>query len=61
MFDIFIEEHVAIDGDDPEHVQWIYKHALKRAQEFHIQGITYRLTQGKYFASNNQSTNKPTD
>eukprot|EP00794_Sanderia_malayensis_P018927 gene18927-20831_t len=39
-------ENVPIDGDDPDHVQWIYKQALKRSQEFHIQGLTYRLTQG---------------
>ncbi len=44
---LFSLENVAIDGDDPEHVQWIYKQGLKRAEEFHIQGLTYRLTQGK--------------
>lgn len=37
---------VSIDGDDPEHTKWIYDRALKRAEEYHISGVTYRLTQG---------------
>lgn len=37
---------VAIDGDDPEHVQWIHEKSLERAREYNIQGVTYRLTQG---------------
>jgi ubiquitin-activating enzyme E1 C len=39
-------EEVAIDGDDPNHCQWIYEKSLERAQEFSIEGVTYRLTQG---------------
>jgi len=35
-----------VDGDDPEHIQWIYERALARAQEFNISGVTYKLTQG---------------
>lgn len=35
-----------MDNDDPEHVQWIYEQALRRAQEFNIPGVTYSLTQG---------------
>ncbi|XP_055952040.1 NEDD8-activating enzyme E1 catalytic subunit-like [Argiope bruennichi] len=36
----------SIDGDDPEHVRWIYERALERAAEYNIPGVTYRLTQG---------------
>lgn len=42
----FKSENVAIDGDDPEHIEWIYKHSLERANDYNIHGITYRLTQG---------------
>ncbi len=35
-----------VDGDNPEHIQWIQDCATKRAQEFHISGVTYSLTQG---------------
>ncbi|XP_076304693.1 ubiquitin-like activating enzyme 3 [Tachypleus tridentatus] len=37
---------VEIDGDDPEHIQWIYEKSLDRATMYNIHGITYRLTQG---------------
>lgn len=37
---------VTIDGDDPVHLKWLYEKALDRANEFGIQGVTYRLTQG---------------
>lgn len=36
----------SIDGDNPDHIMWIYDNASKRADEYKIQGITYRLTQG---------------
>jgi hypothetical protein len=35
-----------VDGDDPNHLKWIYETALARAKEFSITGITYTLTQG---------------
>lgn len=35
-----------IDGDNPDHVKWICNAASTRADEFGIQGVTYRLTQG---------------
>jgi len=41
-----ISETVAIDGDDPHHLDWIYQRSLERAEEFRIAGVTYRLTQG---------------
>ncbi|XP_047319334.1 NEDD8-activating enzyme E1 catalytic subunit [Impatiens glandulifera] len=34
------------DPDDPEHMQWVYSEAVKRAELFGIQGVTYSLTQG---------------
>lgn len=36
----------AFDEDDPEHMQWVYSEALKRAELFGIPGVTYSLTQG---------------
>ncbi|KAK5650751.1 hypothetical protein RI129_001780 [Pyrocoelia pectoralis] len=36
----------AIDGDDPQHVTWIYEKSLERASQFNIAGVTYRLVQG---------------
>ncbi|EQL01155.1 NEDD8-activating enzyme E1 catalytic subunit [Ophiocordyceps sinensis CO18] len=35
-----------LDKDDPEHVNWLYRKALARSQEFNIPGVTYALTQG---------------
>lgn len=35
-----------LDTDDPEHIQWVMDTALARAQRFHIDGITWSLTQG---------------
>ncbi len=35
-----------IDGDDVNHLKWIYERSLERANEFNIEGVTYRLTQG---------------
>lgn len=37
---------VAVDGDDPTHIQWIFEQSLDRAKEYSIEGVTYRLTQG---------------
>ncbi|XP_046738420.1 NEDD8-activating enzyme E1 catalytic subunit [Diprion similis] len=35
-----------IDGDDPQHINWIYEKSNERAVQFSIQGLTYRLVQG---------------
>jgi ubiquitin-activating enzyme E1 C len=35
-----------LDNDDPEHITWLWRKALKRAEEFKIPGVTYSLTQG---------------
>lgn len=35
-----------IDGDDPQHINWIYEKSSERAAQFGIQGVTYRLVQG---------------
>jgi ubiquitin-activating enzyme E1 C len=35
-----------VDGDDPNHIQWIYERSVARAKEFNISGVTYKLTQG---------------
>uniref|UniRef100_A0A914RKH9 NEDD8-activating enzyme E1 catalytic subunit n=1 Tax=Parascaris equorum TaxID=6256 RepID=A0A914RKH9_PAREQ len=42
--DLFSGE--ALDTDKPDHVQWVYKAALKRAQKFGIEGVDLRLTLG---------------
>ncbi|XP_030372730.1 nedd8-activating enzyme E1 catalytic subunit [Scaptodrosophila lebanonensis] len=38
--------NVPLDGDDPQHLAWVYERALERANQFNITGITYRLVQG---------------
>ena len=35
-----------LDGDDPEHIQWITQKAQARALEYGITGVNFRLTQG---------------
>ncbi|KAJ3417603.1 hypothetical protein HDV05_000060 [Chytridiales sp. JEL 0842] len=35
-----------VDGDDPEHLKWLFQTASARAAEFNITGVTYSLTQG---------------
>lgn len=37
---------VPIDGDDPQHISWIYEKSMERALQFNITGLTYRLVQG---------------
>ncbi|XP_019851860.1 PREDICTED: NEDD8-activating enzyme E1 catalytic subunit-like isoform X2 [Amphimedon queenslandica] len=37
---------VSIDGDNPDHIMWLFEKAQQRAEEFRIQGVSYRLTQG---------------
>ena len=37
---------VGVDGDNPQHLQWIFERALSRAKSYNITGVTYRLTQG---------------
>lgn len=39
-------DNVAIDGDSPEHIQWIYEKSCERAKQFGISGVTLRLVQG---------------
>ncbi|SMQ51274.1 unnamed protein product [Zymoseptoria tritici ST99CH_1A5] len=39
-------KEITLDTDDPEHITWLYQTALKRAQEYNIQGVTYSMTQG---------------
>ena len=43
----FLTEGVPLDGDDPDHIQWIFQKSLERASQYNIRGVTYRLTQGK--------------
>lgn len=35
-----------LDGDDPQHVSWVYEKAQERASTFNITGLSYRLVQG---------------
>uniref|UniRef100_A0A8C9TV71 NEDD8-activating enzyme E1 catalytic subunit n=1 Tax=Scleropages formosus TaxID=113540 RepID=A0A8C9TV71_SCLFO len=39
-------EDVPLDGDNPEHIKWVFQKSQERASEFNITGVTYRLTQG---------------
>lgn len=34
------------DADNTDHMKWMFDTATKRADEFNIKGVTYRLTQG---------------
>lgn len=45
---VFVIDGVVLDGDDPEHIQWVYQKSVERAAEFNITGVTYRLTQGEH-------------
>ncbi|EOA20640.1 hypothetical protein CARUB_v10000952mg [Capsella rubella] len=36
----------SFDPDVPEHMQWVYDEAIRRAELFGIPGVTYSLTQG---------------
>jgi NEDD8-activating enzyme E1 len=39
-------KEITLDTDDPEHITWLYKMALERANQFNIPGVTYSMTQG---------------
>ncbi|VUZ56702.1 unnamed protein product [Hymenolepis diminuta] len=43
---ICVLANVAIDGDSPEHLEWIYNRSCERAKEFGIQGVNMRLVKG---------------
>lgn len=34
------------DSDDMEHISWVYNTAVERAEQFHIHGVTFQMTQG---------------
>lgn len=40
------DEPISIDGDDPQHITWIFEKAMERANQYGIKGVNYRLTQG---------------
>ncbi|ORZ31115.1 hypothetical protein BCR44DRAFT_123515 [Catenaria anguillulae PL171] len=35
-----------LDGDNPDHIQWVFDKATERANQFGIRGVTYSLAQG---------------
>uniref|UniRef100_A0AC35TGX9 NEDD8-activating enzyme E1 catalytic subunit n=1 Tax=Rhabditophanes sp. KR3021 TaxID=114890 RepID=A0AC35TGX9_9BILA len=35
-----------IDGDNPDHINWIHQKSVERAESYGIKGVTIRLTQG---------------
>ena len=41
-----LDAQLVVDGDNPNHIKWIYDKALERSKEYNIKGVTYRLTQG---------------
>jgi ubiquitin-activating enzyme E1 C len=41
-----IPDKTPIDGDNPDHIKWLFEVAEARAKKFGIRGVTYRLTQG---------------
>ncbi|CAD8191434.1 unnamed protein product [Paramecium pentaurelia] len=40
------QSDLKLDKDNFDHINWIYQRALERAQQFNIQGVTYKLTLG---------------
>nr|CAD2160331.1 unnamed protein product [Meloidogyne enterolobii] len=40
------DEGVSLDADNPQHVEWTFRKAQQRANEFEILGVDLRLTQG---------------
>lgn len=48
MYNLCTADDTAIDGDNPDHITWIFEKATERAASFHIAGVTYRLTQGSW-------------
>lgn len=43
----YFPTETSLDGDNPEHIQWVFDRSQERAAEFNITGVTYRLTQGE--------------
>jgi ubiquitin-activating enzyme E1 C len=41
-----VREGETVDGDNDEHIEWIYNKAVERAAEFKIEGVTVNLTKG---------------
>ncbi|EFP91899.2 hypothetical protein PGT21_019258 [Puccinia graminis f. sp. tritici] len=35
-----------LDNDNPDHIQWLFEQASTRAEQHHISGVTWSLTQG---------------
>ncbi len=35
-----------LDGDNPDHINWVLKTATERGKQFNISGFNYSLTQG---------------
>lgn len=40
------DKNLALDGDDPMHVSWVYEKSVERAHHYGITGLNYRLVQG---------------
>ncbi|KAG0150700.1 hypothetical protein CROQUDRAFT_72584 [Cronartium quercuum f. sp. fusiforme G11] len=41
-----VMKDLRIDGDNPDHIQWLFEKAAARAEEHKILGVTWSLTQG---------------
>uniref|UniRef100_A0A6B2L3U2 NEDD8-activating enzyme E1 catalytic subunit n=1 Tax=Arcella intermedia TaxID=1963864 RepID=A0A6B2L3U2_9EUKA len=41
-----VRKGTKVDGDNPEHIKWIFEKALQRAKDCNISGVDYKLTQG---------------
>lgn len=58
----FLTEGVGIDGDNPDHIKWLYDKSVERANSYGITGVSVRLTQGNVQTfSPNAKGNTPSD
>ena len=51
----FFKLETSLDGDNPEHIQWVFERAKERAVEYNITGVEYRLTQGEHVNKEGQN------
>lgn len=46
VYILYFIDGIELDADNPTHVEWVHNAAMKRADEYGIRGVDYRLVQG---------------